>query len=84
MKKIIRFISSFLLTSFLIMSCGSSVIQPLTKEGNKKLLQNPPLNQEKLKTGTFYGCVHVRATDFIQRIMVGFERTGGKLFCNSW
>ena len=66
------------------MSCGSSVIQPLTKEGNKKLLQNPSSNQEKLKTGTFYGCVHVPATGFIQRMMVGFKRTGGKLCCNSW
>lgn len=76
MRKIIRFISSFLFTGFCIISCGASVVQPLTKEGNKKLLQNPHPNQEELKIGIFYGCVHVPATGVLQKMMVGFERTG--------
>ncbi len=75
MKKI-KFILYFLPVFFFITNCGGSAVQPLTKENNKKLLENPPQNQEQLKTGTFYGCVHVPATGFIQRIMVGFKRTG--------
>ena len=43
-------------------------------------MENPPQNQEPLKEETFNGCVHVPATDFIQKIMVGFERTGESCF----
>ena len=75
MKKI-KFIVYFLPIFFFITNCGSSAPQSLTKENNKKFLENPPQNQEQLKTGTFDGCVHVPATGFIQRIMVGFKRTG--------
>ena len=70
-------ISSFFLSGFFfIASCVGSGAQPLTKENIRQLLENPPQNQEQLKTGTFDGCVHVSATDFIQKIMVGFKRTG--------
>ena len=79
MKKV-KFILCFLPIFFFITNCGGSAVQPLTKENNKKLLQNPPQNQEQLKIGTFYGCVHVPATGFIQRIMVGFKITGE--FCS--
>ena len=58
------------------MNCSGSPIQPLTRENNRKLFQNPPQNQKQLKLGTFYGCVHVPATGFIQNLMVGFKRTG--------
>ena len=66
----------FLPVFFFLVSCGGSVAQPLTKESIKKLLENPPQNQDKLQEGTFDGCVHVPAKGFVQRIMVGFERTG--------
>ena len=72
----VKVISFFLAVFFFIANCGGSAVQPLTRENNRKLLENPPQNQEQLQTGTFYGCVHVPATDFIQRIMLGFERTG--------
>ena len=71
--KIILF---FLPGFFFIASCSGSAAPFLTKENTKQLLQNPPQNQEQLKTGTFNGCVHVPATDFIQKMMVGFKTTG--------
>lgn len=72
----IKFISIFLPVFFFTVSCGGSAVQPLTKESNKKLLEKPPQNQEKLKTGTFHGCVHIPAKSVFQRMMGGFERTG--------
>ena len=59
-----------------VISCHGSAVQPLTKTYIKNLLQNPPQNQKKLKAETLNGCVHIPATSFIQRIMVGFEITG--------
>ena len=49
---------------------------PLTRENTEKLLENPPQNQETLKTGTFDGCVLVPATAFIQKIIGTFKITG--------
>ena len=72
----IKFISIFLPVFFFTVSCGGSAVQPLTKASNKKLLEKPPQNQEKLKTGTFHGCVHIPAKSVVQRVLVGFERTG--------
>ena len=73
-----RVISYFIL--FFTISCSGSSVPPLTRENTKRLLENPPQNQEPLKEGTFNGCVHVPATNFIQKIMVGFERTGENCF----
>ena len=73
----IKIILIFLSIILFAVSCGgSSSVQSLTRENTKKLLGNPPQNQEKLKTGTFIGCVHIPATGLIQDLMVGFERTG--------
>ena len=72
----IKVISFFLLIFFFTSSCGGSAVQPLTKENNKKLLEKSSQNSEKLKIGTYHGCVHIPAKGFVQRIMVGFERTG--------
>ena len=71
-----KIISFFLPGFFFIASCGGSAAQFLTKENIKQQLKNPPQNQEQLKTGTFNGCVHVPATAFIQKMMVGFKITG--------
>ena len=54
----------------------SDAQQPLTRSYLQQLLSNPSQNREQLKAGTYQGCVHVPATGFIQRRMVGFERTG--------
>lgn len=72
----VKIISFFLPGFFFIANCSGPATQPLTKENIKQLLEKPLQNQEQLKTGTFDGCVHVPATDFIQKIMVGFKRTG--------
>ena len=63
---------------FFTINCSSSSAQPpfLTKEHNEQLLNNPLPNQEKLNTGTLHGCVHVPATNFVQKHTVGFKRTG--------
>ena len=60
---------------FIVGGCGHSV-PLLTRDRVQKLLQNPPQNQEKLNPGTFNGCILVPASDFIQKLMVGFELTG--------
>lgn len=73
-----RIINYFIL--FFTISCSGFSVPPLTRENIRKLLKDPPQNQKPLKEGTFNGCVHVPATDFIQRIMVGFERTGESCF----
>ncbi|MDE0150998.1 MAG: hypothetical protein OXK80_00675 [Bdellovibrionales bacterium] len=75
MKKI-KLILYFLPVFFFITNCSGSVAHPLTRESNRELLENPPRNQEQLHTGTYYGCVHIPATEFFQKLMVGFERTG--------
>ena len=72
----IRYIYSFLVTVFFIAGCSSSAVQPLTKEGVHTLLQNPPQNQEKLKTGTIYGCVHLPAKNKLLKYLGDFEKTG--------
>ena len=58
------------------MVCNAAAAQPLTKSHVQSLLTKPPRNQEKLKTGTLHGCVHVPARGFMQRLMVGSEMTG--------
>ena len=50
--------------------------EPLNEGRVRRLLSNPPRNQEKLKAGTINGCVHIPARGFMQRLMVGFETTG--------
>lgn len=60
---------------FGIIGAGEAA-QPLTKSYLQQLLSNPSQGQEKLKEGTYQGCVHIPAKGFIQRRMVGFERTG--------
>ena len=54
----------------------SDAVQPLTKSYLQQLLSNPSQNREQLTAGTYQGCVHIPATGFMQRRMVGFERTG--------
>ena len=61
---------------FFITNCSGSVAHPMTRETNRRLLENPPQSQEQLRLGTFHGCVHIPATEFFQKLMVGFERTG--------
>ena len=62
---------------FLFGITGSSdAPQPLTRSYLQQLLSNPPQHREQLKAGTYQGCVHIPATGFIQRRLVGFERTG--------
>jgi len=61
---------------FFTANCGGSGQQLLTKESYKRFLRNSPQTQDKLKIGTFHGCVHVPATDWLQKKMLGFERTG--------
>ncbi len=72
----IKAISFFYLLLFTMNCSGGSSLQPLTEKNNRTLLENPPQNQKQLKLGTFYGCVHVPATDFIRNILGGFEKTG--------
>ena len=73
----IKFISVFLCIFPVTESCSTAANRPvLTRESNRALLNNPPQNQETLKTGTFHGCVHIPATNLIQRAAVGFESTG--------
>ncbi len=68
----------FVFASFLLFAtvCEGVAAQPLTKGYVRRLLSNPPRNQEKLKAGTLHGCVHIPARGFMQRLMVGFEITG--------
>ena len=68
----------FVFASFLLLAilCKVAAAQPLTRSYLQGLLSNPPLNQEKLRSGTRHGCVHIPARGFIQRLMVGFEITG--------
>ena len=54
----------------------SDAEQPLTKSAIQQLLSDPSQNRKTLKAGTYHGCVHVPAKGFMQRLMVGFERTG--------
>ena len=54
----------------------SDAEQPLTRSYLQQLLSNPSQNREQLTAGTYQGCVHIPATGFMQRRMVGFERTG--------
>ena len=54
----------------------SDTPQPLTKSAIQQLLSDPSQNRKTLKAGTYHGCVHVPAKGFMQRLMVGFERTG--------
>ena len=54
----------------------SNAEQPLTRSYLQQLLSNPSQNREKLKAGTYQGCVHIPTTGFMQRRMVGFGRTG--------
>lgn len=70
--KLILYVSVFLF----ITNCSGSVAHPLTKENNRELLENPPRNQAQLNTRTYHGCVHIPATEFFQKLMVGFEITG--------
>lgn len=60
----------------IIVSCSGSASQSLTKEYVESLFRNPAENQEKLLEETLIGCVHIPARGFVQRLMVGFERTG--------
>ena len=39
-------------------------------------MSNPPRNQEKLKAETLHGCVYIPAKGFVQRLVVGVEKTG--------
>ncbi len=67
----------FFLPIFLFsVNCNNSIAGSLTKENNRRLFENPPQNQEELKTGIFYGCVNIPATNWMQKLMVGFEITG--------
>ncbi len=76
MRKIKLFSFLLFICFFIIVSCNSPTSQNLTKENYKQFVQNPLPNQEKLTVGTLYGCVHIPATGFVQKLMVGFERTG--------
>ena len=75
MKKM-KFIFVFAIFFLFAMVCQSTSAQPLTRSYLQRLLSNPPLNQEKLRSGTRHGCVHIPARGFMQRLMVGFEITG--------
>ena len=67
----------FLSLVLLLVGCGNSNNQPVAKKINKSfLLMDHSQEQEKLKAGTFQGCVYITATNFIQKIMVGFKFTG--------
>ena len=74
----IKIILIFLSIILFAVSCGgSSSVQSLTRENTKKLLGNPPQNQEKLKTGTFHWlCAYTGNRSLFKSLMVGFERTG--------
>lgn len=61
---------------FILAGCPGPAVEPLTKKYIKNLVQNPPQNQIKLQEETYNGCVHIPARDSVQRLMVGFERTG--------
>ena len=69
-------IGLFLIISLIVVSCSGSTVQPLTKEYMKDLFENPPQNQISLQEDTYNGCVHIPARNSVQRLMVGFERTG--------
>ena len=76
MRKIKLFSFLLFICFFIIVSCNNSNPRTLTKESYERFVQNPPPNQEKLQVGTFNGCVHIPATGFVQKLMVGFEITG--------
>jgi len=61
---------------FFTTNCTNSSAHPITRESYKEILANPPQNQIRLNIGTFHGCVLVPATNFIQKIVLGFESTG--------
>ena len=71
-----RLISTTLYFCTLIVGSCSHSVPSLTRDNVQELLHNPSQDQEKLTPGTFKGCVLVPATDFIQKLMVGFELTG--------
>lgn len=60
----------------MIGGCRGSVAQPLTKEYVTNLFEVPPQNSVQLQEETYTGCVHIPARNPVQRLMVGFERTG--------
>ena len=72
MKCVLRSACLFLVAT----ACHGAVVEPLNKGRVRQLSANPPGSQETLQAGTFHGCVHIPARGFVQRIMVGFERTG--------
>lgn len=56
--------------------CHGAAAPRLNEGYVRRLLSNPPRNQETLKAGTLHGCVHIPARGFVQRLLVGFEQTG--------
>lgn len=58
------------LCAFLMTSCVHSADHP------RRFYQSAPQNPNTLAPGTYDGCVLVPATDFVQRLMVGFALTG--------
>ena len=71
-----RFVLSSACLFLVATAWHGAVAQPLNKDNVRHLSANPPPNQETLQAGTFHGGVHMPARGFIQRLMVGFERTG--------
>ena len=62
---------------FLIATMGHCAAGERMNEGYfRRLLSNPPRNQEKLKAETLHGCVYIPAKGFVQRLVVGVEKTG--------
>ncbi|MCY4512673.1 MAG: hypothetical protein OXB86_03185 [Bdellovibrionales bacterium] len=75
MKNPINFLTVLCLCLFSIGNCRHSP-PPLTKDRVQEISQKPAQNDENLIPGTFEGCVFVPATDFFQKLMVGFKITG--------
>ncbi len=71
-----RLLVIFILSVSFLNSCGSTSDRLITKDAVRKLLENPPKNQEKLKQKTFNGCIAVPAKNLLQRLFVGLEFTG--------
>lgn len=72
-----RFLTLFIFSFSFLSNCGGATAKLTTKENVRKLLENPPpKSQNKLKQGTYNGCVSKPAKDFFQRILVGGRYTG--------
>ena len=83
--KAMKFVAVFLCFSLFAIGCGNK--NPLTRKNIRKLLSNPPRNQERLIPETLYGCLR-RPSDrrsrrdrdrrsALNRIPGGFSGQGG-------